>query len=480
MKYETVIGLEVHVQINTKTKIFCSCSTEFGKPPNANTCPICLGMPGVLPVLNKQFLESSMKACLATHCTITPMNRFARKNYFYPDLPKGYQISQFEEPLGVNGYINIYINGIKKRIGLTRIHMEEDAGKLIHGENLGSPGKSYVDFNRTGVPLCEVVSEPDLRSPEEARAYLSELKSILEYTQVSDCNMEEGNLRCDANISLRPKGQKEFGTRTELKNLNSFKFVQKAVEFEVDRQARILDQGDQVIQETRLYDSDRGETFSMRSKEEAHDYRYFPDPDLVPVVVNEVWIEEIKKTIPELPEQKRERFTIEYSLPEYDAGVLTSSRELANYFEKCTSLFSKPKIISNWIMGDLLRELNKGNQVISECPVSPDALVSLLKLIDEGVISSNTAKTVFEEMYQTGKEPITIVDEKNLKQITDDNAIEKMVEGVLQANLSQVDEFKAGKEKVLGFLVGQVMKASKGKANPETVNKLLKEKISGM
>ena len=480
MKYETVIGLEVHVQINTKTKIFCSCSTEFGKPPNANTCPICLGMPGVLPVLNKQFLESSMKACLATHCTIAPMNRFARKNYFYPDLPKGYQISQFEEPLGVNGYINIYINGIKKRIGLTRIHMEEDAGKLIHGANLGSPGKSYVDFNRTGVPLCEVVSEPDLRSPEEARAYLGELKAILEYTQVSDCNMEEGNLRCDANISLRPKGQKEFGTRTELKNLNSFKFVQKAVEYEVDRQARILDQGDQVIQETRLYDSDRGETFSMRSKEEAHDYRYFPDPDLVPVVLDEAWVEEIKKTIPELPEQKRERFAIEYSLPEYDAGVLTSSRELANYFEKCTSLFSKPKIISNWIMGDLLRELNKSNQVISECPVSPSALVNLLKLIDEDVISGNIAKSVFEEMYQTGKEPITIVDEKGLKQITDDKAIDKMVEGVLQANLSQVDEYKGGKEKVLGFLVGQVMKASKGKANPGTVNKLLKEKISGM
>ena len=480
MKYETVIGLEVHVQINTKTKIFCSCSTEFGKPPNANTCPICLGMPGVLPVLNKQFLESAMKACLATHCTIAPMNRFARKNYFYPDLPKGYQISQFEEPLGVNGYINIYINGIKKRIGLTRIHMEEDAGKLIHGENLGNPGKSYVDFNRTGVPLCEVVSEPELRSPEEARAYLGELKSILEYTQVSDCNMEEGSLRCDANISLRPKGQKEFGTRTELKNLNSFKFVQKAIEYEVDRQTRILDQGDQVIQETRLYDSDRGETFSMRSKEEAHDYRYFPDPDLVPVVLDEAWVEEIKKTIPELPEQKRERFAIEYSLPEYDAGVLTSSRELANYFEKCTSLFSKPKIISNWIMGDLLRELNKSNQVISECPVSPSALVNLLKLIDEDVISGNIAKSVFEEMYQTGKEPITIVDEKGLKQITDDKAIDKMVEGVLQANLSQVDEYKGGKEKVLGFLVGQVMKASKGKANPGTVNKLLKEKISRM
>ena len=479
MKYETVIGLEVHVQINTKTKIFCSCSTEFGKPPNANTCPICLGMPGVLPVLNKQFLESSMKACLATHCTIAPMNRFARKNYFYPDLPKGYQISQFEEPLGVNGYINIYINGIKKRIGLTRIHMEEDAGKLIHGGNLGSPEKSYVDFNRTGVPLCEVVSEPDLRSPEEARAYLGELKSILEYTQVSDCNMEEGSLRCDANISLRPKGQKEFGTRTELKNLNSFKFVQKAIEYEVERQAQILDQGDQVIQETRLYDSNRGETFSMRSKEEAHDYRYFPDPDLVPVVLNKTWVEEIKKTIPELPEQKRERFVIEYNLPEYDAGVLTSSRELANYFEKCTSLFSKPKIISNWIMGDLLRELNKNNQVISKCPVSPNVLVNLLKLIDEGVISANIAKSVFEEMYQTGKEPTAIIEEKGLKQITDDKAIDKMVEEILQANLSQVDEYKRGKEKVLGFLVGQVMKASKGKANPGTVNKLLKEKISG-
>ena len=480
MKYETVIGLEVHVQINTKTKIFCSCSTEFGRPPNANTCPICLGMPGVLPVLNKQFLESAMKACLATHCTIAPMNRFARKNYFYPDLPKGYQISQFEEPLGINGYININIDGTKKRIGLTRIHMEEDAGKLIHGENLGSPGKSYVDFNRTGVPLCEVVSEPDLRSAQEARAYLGELKSILQYAEVSDCNMEEGSLRCDANISLRPEGQKEFGTRTELKNLNSFKFVQKAIEYEVDRQTRILEQGDKVIQETRLYDSDKGETFSMRSKEEAHDYRYFHDPDLVPVVLEEAWVEEIKKTIPELPEQKRERFAKEYGLPEYDAGVLTSSRELADYFEKCTSLFAKPKIISNWIMGDLLRELNKSNQEIGECPLSPEALVNLLKLIDEGVISGNIAKSVFEEMYQTGKEASVIVEEKGLKQITDDKAIDEMVEGVLQANPNQVEEYKGGKEKVLGFLVGQVMKASKGKANPGAVNKLLKEKISKM
>ena len=477
MKYETVIGLEVHVQIKTKTKIFCSCSTEFGSRPNENTCPICLGMPGVLPVLNKRFLESSMRACLATHCTIEPMNRFARKNYFYPDLPKGYQISQFELPLGTNGYININVDGTKKRIGLTRIHMEEDAGKLIHGEKLGSPGKSYVDFNRTGVPLCEVVSEPDLRSSEEARAYLIELKSILEYTGVSDCNMEEGSLRCDANVSIRPVGQKEFGTRTELKNLNSFKFIQKAIEYEVDRQTKILDQGDTVKQETRLYDSDRGETFPMRSKEEAHDYRYFPDPDLVPIMIDETWVEKLRQTIPELPEQKRERFVKSYGIPEYDTGVLTSSAPLADYFEKCTALFPHPKTISNWMMGDLLRELKKDGRNIVDCPVSPSALVDLLKLIESGTISGNIAKGIFEEMYQTQKSAGSIVEEKGLKQITDSSAIEKIVAEVLQANPSQVEEFKGGKEKVLGFLVGQVMKASKGKANPAMVNKLLKKKM---
>ncbi len=477
MKYETVIGLEVHVQIKTKTKIFCSCSTEFGSPPNENTCPICLGMPGVLPVLNKRFLESSMRACLATHCTIEPMNRFARKNYFYPDLPKGYQISQFELPLGTNGYININVDGTKKRIGLTRIHMEEDAGKLIHGENSGRPGKSYVDFNRTGVPLCEVVSEPDMRSAEEARAYLNELKSILEYTGVSDCNMEEGSLRCDANVSIRPVGQKEFGTRTELKNLNSFKFIQKAIEYEVDRQTKILDQGDTVKQETRLYDSDRGETFPMRSKEEAHDYRYFPDPDLVPIMIDETWVEKLRQTIPELPEQKRERFVKSYGIPEYDTGVLTSSAPLADYFEKCTALFPHPKTISNWMMGDLLRELKKDGRNIVDCPVSPSALVDLLKLIESGTISGNIAKGIFEEMYQTQKSAGSIVEEKGLKQITDSSAIEKIVAEVLQANPSQVEEFKGGKEKVLGFLVGQVMKASKGKANPGMVNKLLKEKM---
>ena len=477
MKYETVIGLEVHVQIKTKTKIFCSCSTEFGSPPNENTCPICLGMPGVLPVLNKRFLESSMRACLATHCTIEPMNRFARKNYFYPDLPKGYQISQFELPLGTNGYININVDGTKKRIGLTRIHMEEDAGKLIHGENSGRPGKSYVDFNRTGVPLCEVVSEPDMRSAEEARAYLNELKSILEYTGVSDCNMEEGSLRCDANVSIRPVGQKEFGTRAELKNLNSFKFIQKAIEYEVDRQTKLLDQGDTVKQETRLYDSDRNETFPMRSKEEAHDYRYFPDPDLVPIMIDEAWVEELRKTIPELPEQKRERFVKNYKIPEYDAGVLTSSKPLADYFEQCTALFPQPKTISNWMMGDLLRELKKDGRNIVDCPVSPSALVDLLKLIESGTISGNIAKGIFEEMYQTQKSAGSIVEEKGLKQITDSSAIEKIVAEVLQANPSQVEEFKGGKEKVLGFLVGQVMKASKGKANPAMVNKLLKKKM---
>ena len=477
MKYETVIGLEVHVQIKTKTKIFCSCSTEFGSPPNENTCPICLGMPGVLPVLNKRFLESSMRACLATHCTIEPMNRFARKNYFYPDLPKGYQISQFELPLGTNGYININVDGTKKRIGLTRIHMEEDAGKLIHGENSGRPGKSYVDFNRTGVPLCEVVSEPDMRSAEEARAYLNELKSILEYTGVSDCNMEEGSLRCDANVSIRPVGQKEFGTRAELKNLNSFKFIQKAIEYEVDRQTKLLDQGDTVKQETRLYDADRNETFPMRSKEEAHDYRYFPDPDLVPIMIDEAWVEELRKTIPELPEQKRERFVKSYGIPEYDTGVLTSSAPLADYFEKCTALFPHPKTISNWMMGDLLRELKKDCRDIVDCPVSPSALVDLLKLIQSGTISGNIAKGVFEEMYRTQKSAGSIVEEKGLKQITDSSAIEKIVAEVIQANPGQVEEFKGGKEKVLGFLVGQVMKASKGKANPGMVNKLLKEKM---
>ena len=478
MNYEVVIGLEVHVQLKTRSKIFCSCSTEFGKPPNANTCPICLGMPGVLPVLNKKVVEYAIKACLATHCEVQPLSRFSRKNYFYPDLPKGYQITQFELPIGLNGYINIQTNGTPKKIGLTRIHLEEDAGKSIHGENLGSPGRSYVDYNRTGVPLIEIVSEPELRSSAEAREYLVQLKAILDYAEVSDVNMEEGSLRCDANVSLRPFGQKEFGTRTELKNINSFKFVQKALEYEIERQAKILDQGDAIVQETRLYDSDKGITFSMRSKEEAHDYRYFPEPDLVPTFCDESWIKTIQQSLPEMPEQKSDRFVREYEIPEYDAGVLITSKALADYFETCVTLFNQPKIISNWIMGDLLRELKNDGKEIEECPVSPERLTGLLKLIDDGTISGKMAKTVFEDMYRSGKSPLEIVKDKGLSQITDESALQKMVDDVIAANPGQAADFKNGKDKLIGFFVGQVMKASKGQANPALVNKLLKEKLS--
>ena len=478
MNYEMVIGLEVHAQLKTQSKIFCSCSTEFGKPANENTCPVCLGMPGVLPVFNKKALQLAMRACLSTNCRIAPMNRFARKNYFYPDLPKGYQISQFELPLGLDGYVNIQINETKKKIGLTRIHMEEDAGKLIHGENLGSPGKSYVDFNRTGVPLVEIVSEPDLRSGEEAREYLTQLKSILDYAEVSDCNMEEGSLRCDANVSVRPEGQKEFGIRTETKNLNSFRFVQRAIEYEFDRQIKILEQGDSVVQETRLYDSSKGVTFAMRSKEEAHDYRYFPEPDLVPVEISDEWIKETMDELPELPEQKRERFVQHYKIPEYDASVLTASREIADYYEKSVSLYPEPKMISNWIMGELLRELKNDGQKISGSPVKPEGLVALLKLINEGTLSAKMAKTVFEEMYQSAKPAIEIVNQKGLAQITDSSAIENLVDEILKLNTDQVEQYKNGKEKVFGFLVGQIMKQSKGQADPVLVNKLLKDKIN--
>lgn len=478
MKYETVIGLEVHAQLKTQTKIFCSCSTEFGRPANENTCPICLGMPGVLPVLNKKAVEFAMQACLATHCQINPHNQFDRKNYFYPDLPKGYQITQLNLPIGEHGHINIEVNGEKKRIGITRIHMEEDAGKLIHGENMDAPGKSYVDLNRTGIPLIEIVSEPDIRSPEEAREYLTQLKAILEYTAVSDCNMEEGSLRCDANISLRPVGQKEFGTRTELKNLNSFRFVQKAIEYEVDRQTQVLEQGDSVVQETRLYDSDKGVTRSMRSKEEAHDYRYFPEPDLVRVTMDPKWIESIRESIPELPEHKRKRFVAEYEIPEYDAGVLTSSLPLAHYYEECISLLAQPKIISNWIMGDLLRELKNDDREIENCPVTPGSLTDLLKLIEKGTISGKMAKAVFEEMYQSGKPAQEIVKQKGLTQISDSAAIGKLIDEVLTANPQQLEGYRNGKDKLFGYFVGQVMKASKGQANPALVNQLLKDKLA--
>lgn len=477
MKYEVVIGLEVHAQLKTKSKIFCSCSTEFGRPANENTCPICLGMPGTLPVLNKKAVEYAIRAGLATHCNIEPLNRFARKNYFYPDLPKGYQISQYELPLATKGYINIRHNGAKKKIGLIRIHMEEDAGKLIHGENLGHPDKSYVDFNRTGVPLIEIVSAPDISSPEEAKEYLTELKSILEYTDVCDCNMEEGSFRCDANISLRPHGQKEYGTRAEIKNINSFRFVQKALEYEIERQSKILDQGEKVAQETRLYNSAEGVTYSMRSKEEAHDYRYFPEPDLVPVVIDETQVKAIRDSLPELPEQKRERFISEYEIPEYDAGVLTASQSLAAYYEKTISLYNKPKVVSNWIMGELLRELKNDERGMEDCPITPMALADMLTLMDKGVINGKIAKTVFEEMYKTGKPAEKIVQEKGLTQITDESKIVKIIEDIMAANPAQLNDYRNGKDKLFGFFVGQVMKVSQGQANPAVVNQLLKEKL---
>ncbi|PIQ99435.1 MAG: Asp-tRNA(Asn)/Glu-tRNA(Gln) amidotransferase GatCAB subunit B [Nitrospinae bacterium CG11_big_fil_rev_8_21_14_0_20_45_15] len=478
MDYELVIGLEVHTQMKTKTKIFCSCSTAFGRSPNENTCPVCLGLPGVLPVLNKQALEYAIRACLATHSEVQEISQFDRKNYFYPDLPKGYQISQFALPIGLRGHLDIQVDGVQKRIGITRIHMEEDAGKLIHGENLGVSGKSYIDFNRTGVPLIEIVSEPELRSAEEAKAYLIELRSILQYADVSDCNMEEGSFRCDANVSLRPWGQEEFGTRTELKNLNSFRFIQKAIEYETDRQAKILNQGEKVIQETRLYDSDKGITFSMRSKEEAHDYRYFPEPDLPPIVVNSEWIERTRSTIPELPEEKRQRYVAEFKIPEYDAGVLTAEQDLAHYFENCVSEGAIPKTASNWIMGDLLGRLNKEGLGISNCPIPAIAMAELFKLIDKQTISGKIAKTVFEDMYSTGKPAEQIIQEKGLVQISDTGALEKLVQEVIDANPGQAEEFRNGKDKLMGFFVGQVMKASKGQANPELVNKIIKEKLT--
>ncbi len=475
MDYETVIGLEVHAQLLTDSKIFCGCSTRFGAEPNSHTCQICLGMPGVLPVLNKKVVEYAMKMALATHCQIRPESVFARKNYFYPDLPKGYQISQYDRPLAEDGYLDIEANGNKKRIGIIRIHMEEDAGKLLHDEFLPS---SYVDFNRTGVPLIEIVSHPDMRTPEEAVSYLRRLHEILVYLEICDGNMEEGSFRCDANVSIRPRGQEEFGIRAELKNMNSFRNVQRALEYEVKRQQYVLEGGGQVVQETRLWDDSQGVTHSMRGKEEAHDYRYFPDPDLVPVVTDEKWIEDIRKTLPELPLEKRERFAAEYGIPPYDAGVLTSSRALADFYEKTVKLCGKPKAASNWVMGDFLRFLNEEKRDIKDSPVEPEAIAEMINLIENGTISGKIAKEVFEEMYRTGKGPDAIIKEKGLVQITDEGALGKTIAEVLAANPAEVESYRKGKEKLFGFFVGQVMKATKGKANPNLVNELLKKKLA--
>jgi aspartyl-tRNA(Asn)/glutamyl-tRNA(Gln) amidotransferase subunit B len=479
--YESVIGLEVHSQLMTKSKIFCSCSTQFGATPNTNTCPVCEGLPGVLPVLNKQVVEFAIRTALATNCQVTDHSVFARKNYFYPDLPKAYQISQYELPIAEHGWITINVNKTTKKIGITRIHMEEDAGKLLHeypGEPLGK--HSYVDFNRCGVPLLEIVSEPDIRSPEEAKEYLVNLKNILEYLEVSDCNMEEGSLRCDANVSVRPVGSEQFGTKVELKNMNSFRYVQRALEYEIERQIQVIESGDEVVQETRLWNPDKGMTFSMRSKEEAHDYRYFPEPDLIPLMISNEWIGRIQNELPELATAKKRRFIEQYKLPEYDAEVLTSSKYLANYYEECVDLFPQPKIVSNWVMGDTLREIKQIDMDIRECPVTPTHLAEMLKLVDNKTISGKIAKTVFEEMYATGKMPEDIVKEKGLVQISDTGQLEEIIEQVITDNPGPLAQYRAGKTKTFGFFVGQVMKATKGKANPQLVNELLKKKLDNV
>lgn len=478
MKYEVVIGLEVHAQVMTKTKIFCGCSTKFGSPPNSQVCPICLGLPGVLPVLNREVLELGIRLGIATHCKIAPYSRFARKNYFYPDLPKGYQVSMFELPLTEHGYVEIFSdsgsgNGSKK-IGLTRIHMEEDAGKNLHE---GFDTGSRVDLNRAGVPLLEIVSEPEISSGEEAVAYLKALRAILIYSGVSDADMEKGNFRCDANISIRPVGSSKLGTRSEIKNMNSFRYVQKAIQYEILRQEEVLEEGGRVVQETRLWDAKKGITRSMRSKEQAHDYRYFPEPDLVPLNIDEAWIARVAETLPEMPDAKRKRFIETYVLPTYDAAILTSSQALADFFEEAVSLFQKAKIVSNWVMGDLLRELNQENKEIEEALIRPKDLAALLKLIDDGTISGKIAKTVFEEMIQTGKDPAVIVQEKGLTQVSDEGALGQMIDEVMIANPKEVAGYRGGKKKLMGFFVGQVMRKTSGKANPGKVNSLLKEKL---
>jgi aspartyl-tRNA(Asn)/glutamyl-tRNA(Gln) amidotransferase subunit B len=479
MIYEVVIGLEVHVQLSTKSKIFCGCSTKFGGEPNSQACPVCLGLPGVLPVLNKKVVEYALRTALALDCRIAPFCRFARKNYYYPDLPKNYQISQYDEPLSSGGYIEIKVKGKVKKIGITRVHLEEDAGKLIHGEELESADSSFVDYNRTGVPLMEVVSEPDISTSEEAHAYLLALKSILQYIEVSDCNMEEGSLRCDANISLRPKGEKEFGTKAELKNMNSFKGVKEALDYEVARQSKVLAEGKEIVQETRLWEVKKGISISMRSKEEAQDYRYFPEPDLVPLTIGKEWVAKIKESLPELPEARERRFISQYKIPEYDAGILTSSKSLADYFEECARLYPKPKVASNWIMGELLGNLKVSNREIEDCPVTPGHLAEMLKLIDKGTISGKIAKEVFAEMFKTGKRAEEIVREKGLTQITSEEEISEVVEKIIKENPKAVEEYREGKEKALGHLVGQVMRLTRGKANPQLANKLLKERLKG-
>ena len=479
MKYETVIGLEVHAQVLTESKIFCGCATKFGQAPNQSTCPICTGFPGVLPVLNKKVVEFAIRAGLATHCEIARSSRLARKNYFYPDLPKGYQISQYELPICINGHIDITLNSAAKRIRLIRIHMEEDAGKSIH--DLRSDA-SLVDLNRAGVPLLEIVSEPDIRSAEEAGTYLRTLRAILQYLGICDGNMEEGSFRCDANVSVRPEGTSALGTKVELKNLNSFKAVEKAIEFEIRRHTETLSDGGRLIQETRLWDPDREETRSMRTKEFAHDYRYFPDPDLLPVVIDEEWIDKIRTSLPELPAARKARLISQYDILPYDAELLTSRKDIADYFESALVTHRNPKAIANWMTGDLFRLLKERKLderlYITNWPVKAENLAAMIALIDQGKISGKIAKTVFEAIADSGRSPQEIVVEKGLEQVSDSKSIEKAIDHVLVSHPKQVADYQAGNEKIFGFLVGQVMKATQGKANPQKANEILKRKLT--
>lgn len=484
-KYETVIGLEVHVELKTKSKIFCGCTTEFGGDCNTHVCPVCTGMPGALPVMNKQVVEYAIRAGLALNCEILPFNKMDRKNYFYPDLAKNFQTSQYDLPICLNGHIDIEVNGETKRVGITRIHMEEDAGKLLHsGETISSSDSSRVDYNRAGVPLIEIVTEPDMRSAEEARIFMEKMKAILEHIDVSDCKMQEGSLRCDANVSIRPWGQAEFGTRSESKNINSFKAVQRAIEYEEIRQAEVIEDGGKVVQETRTWDDNKGISLSMRSKEEAHDYRYFPEPDLAPIVIDEAWIARVRSELPELPEARKQRLIADYNLPAYDADVITSTKAMAEYFDaviaKADDAARDAKGISNWLMGDISAYLNNNSITINEFPVTPDNVAALVSFVNKGVLSSKLAKAVFEEMVKENKAPATIIKEKGLEQVSDTGELEKMIGEVLADNPKSVEDFKAGKQQAMGFLVGQIMRKSKGKANPGMVNKMLKEKLESM